>query len=159
MHVTVNLCAWQCASLHGRVLSAVLFIVSLRSAESASGGWNGRRISCFIDRTMRRMGDWRNGEERGAGGRWKNERGQRRERKEERGFIVVSSERRKEGCYERASVRLFVRQLWWHNAYATNDTSLPVQREEYLHSPLEMNGVVYTIIYHFSPFCFFSRIE
>lgn len=45
-------------------------------------------------------------------GKTKEDKGRREKGRRREGFIAVSSERRKEGRYERASVRLFVQQLW-----------------------------------------------
>lgn len=67
----MNFCAWQCASLHGRVLSAVLFIVSPRFAESAVRGWIGR---VRVDRSFRKRDNARGGKPGVGGVRW-NERG------------------------------------------------------------------------------------
>lgn len=75
-----------------------------------------RRVKRASDQLLHRQDNARDGglEERRRKGRtWKD--GKTKEDKGgkgRRGFVAVSSERRKEDRYERASVRLFVRQLW-----------------------------------------------
>jgi len=125
---------WQCASLHGRVLSAVLFIVSLRSAESASGGWMSTgSVAPWIMPGMENH--WSKGVQ---AGKWRNEREDRVV--EGRSFIVANGERRKgrllrtrryDFSFNNHGRTIPPRQKW---------CSPRVQRE-YLHNPLEINRI------------------